>query len=181
MAETACLMDAAGHVASGAVDWKVNVNDIDLAQNASANLSRWSSRLKAPECSLSVGCAPRLSHASVCRAEARHRYENCRLEEADAEPVQIPSPRLRQGYLRLPIFLLQMNVRDTGIPGAGLGPEGVNRFQRSIHGCGSSVVGRERALRYEPRPPVCFHQLDSSQRFQAGLARRRLLFGFSHL
>ena len=33
MAETACLVDAAGHVASGAVDWKVNVNDIDLAHN----------------------------------------------------------------------------------------------------------------------------------------------------
>src|SRR5271165_5504672 len=124
MAETACLVDAVGHVASGAVDWKVNVNDIDLAHN--------------------------------------HRGENCRLEESDAEPVQIPSPRLRQGYLRLPIFLLQMNVRYTGIPGAGLGPEGVNRFQRSIHGCGSSVVGRERALRYAPRPPFCFHQLDSS-------------------
>ena len=138
------------------------MNDIDLAHN---HLGEFVTVVQPIESFgvLSVGrLRPWLWHASVCRAEARHRCENCRLEESDAEPVQIPSPRLRQGYLRLPIFLLQMNVRYTGIPGAGLGPEGVNRFQRSIHGCGSSVVGRERALRYAPRPPFCFHQLDSS-------------------
>jgi hypothetical protein len=61
-------------------------------------------------------------------------------------------PRPRQGYFSPPIFLLQMNVRYTytAIPDAGLGPEVVNRLQRSIQGCGPSVVGRERALRYAP-------------------------------